>query len=69
MKCINTWVNEKQYEMFLKRAKKKGATPYAVTKGLVLQFLYAERQREISTTAFYWYLIYSLAVATLIFAL
>ena len=69
MKIINTFLNEKDYQTFQKKAEKRGVSIYALQKNLILEYLYNERQYEISITAFYWYLIYSLAVATLIFAL
>ena len=66
MKIINTFLNEKDYQTFQKKAEKRGVSLYALQKNIILQFLRDEKQREIRLTVIFWYFIYSLAAATLV---
>jgi hypothetical protein len=39
MKKIETYLNEDQYKKFIEKCARKGKTPYAILKKLVLEFL------------------------------
>jgi len=63
MKHVATWLNEKEYKAFMRFAKKKGLTTYALTKDLIIQFLEQKREEEIGISILYWFILYCL-VAT-----
>jgi len=69
MKHIATWLNEKEYKAFMKFVKKKGVTPYALTKDLIVKFLEEKREEEISISILYWFILYSLVATALILLL
>jgi len=66
LKPIYTWLNENDFKSFKKRAEKRGETPYKYAQHLIVKGLEEQRQHEVTLTVAYWFLIYSIIVATLL---
>lgn len=59
LKQIRTWLNEKQYQDYVKHAKKIGMTEYGITKKLAIDFIEKRRTRDKKFLILYFFIIYS----------
>jgi len=66
MKRLSTWLNEYEYKLFLKEAKKRGLTPYQLAKQQVLECIESPREYTIKMSIIYAYILYSLACAAFV---
>lgn len=69
LKHVDTWLNEKQFKTFIKTAKREGVTPYTLTKNIILKFLEDKHEEAIAKTIVFYFFLYSMFVATLIYLL
>ena len=69
MKRVGTQLNEKEYKELKKRVEARGETQYAMIKKLILNWLRQENAREVDLTVAYWFLCYSLIVASILLLL
>ena len=66
MKRVRTWLNEKQYKTYVKRATKSGVTTYGLTKQLILQYMSRKQEEEKRLNIMFGFIIYSLAATAFI---
>lgn len=66
MKQLNVWLNEEEFKRFLKHVQKRHLTPYGYTKQLILNSMENPKEYERKMSVIYFYVLYSLVVATLI---
>jgi len=66
LKEITTWLNEEEYKRFLKHIRKRGTSPYAFTKQLILGSIESPKEYQRKMSVFYFFLLYSLSAATVL---
>ena len=66
MKKVHVWLNEEQYKVYEKAARKMGLTEYAVAKRLVVDFIQKRQREEKKMLILYFFIAYSLVATTLL---
>jgi len=69
LKQIRTWLNEKQYQDYVKQAKKMGMTEYGITKKLATDFIKKRKERAKKFLILYFFMTYSLISTAIILLL
>lgn len=69
MKMVRTSVNEEQYKIYKKLARKMGLSEYGVTKKLVVDFIERKQREEKKLLIMYFFIVYSLIVTVFLLVL
>ena len=66
MEHIDTWIPKKHYDKIMKEVKRRGESKYKIAQELIMKGLEEREEKALSLSVAFWFLCYSLIVATII---